>query len=85
MDQKIGKKRISELAGAWHMSDRETEEFEKYLRSRWKTWKMPDQATRERILNETFGSWKEMKETGVEYARRMRKEWDEREQRQRKK
>jgi len=35
---------------------------------------------KEKIVDKAFGSWK-IKETGVEYVKRMRKEWKKREKR----
>lgn len=36
---------------------------------------------KEDILEKAFGSWKGMKETGREYVKRIRKEWEVREKR----
>ncbi len=36
---------------------------------------------KEDILEKAFGSWKEMKETGTDYVKRIRTEWETREKR----
>jgi len=36
---------------------------------------------KEDVIDKAFGSWKGMKETGVDYVRKLREEWRERERR----
>ncbi len=39
--KKMRKKKLSDLAGRWKMSDEEAQEFMRSIGGRWKRWKVP--------------------------------------------